>query len=480
MLLWSEWTIFYNCGNKTVYFGNNVNERQEFEVEMKKFTKIFICLMLCLFSVVMVACDGRTPEEKAFTYPSRSDVVSSNGGMAVRKGDYIYFVNGYMTISDTDHVQNGSLTHGSLMLMRLDEYGNVVTDEDGLLKDEYYITMSDRLCGYEATGLYIFGDYLYFTSPSQENTYDRDGNYEWAKDRVEFYRIKLDKTSGVERLFKSTVANTSLQYKYYDNGSDLYILINEKGTSLENDNKSDVLYRVKASNKAIDEVATGVSNLNMSDNGENVFYTKVENNVSKLYKYNVFTDGEVHFDTPTSETFKALKLVSEDYVYITDENDELYRRSLINPNGSWEELGDYVGHYDKMLIIPHSDEIMTIKGNKVSVINGESRQMIDSDASKINFIGFTNGGMVYYDDSNNIKIMDCETLEISTIITLGSKPTEMFDIAEDDTYMYFFMKQGANEYLYRVEVAFGESSEAEMLGVYIGDDAPVVEDSEEE
>ena len=53
---------------------------------MKKFYKILVCLLLCVFSLGFVACgdDERTPEEKAFTYPASGDAVYGNGGLAVQ------------------------------------------------------------------------------------------------------------------------------------------------------------------------------------------------------------------------------------------------------------------------------------------------------------------------------------------------------------------------------------------------------------
>ena len=125
---------------------------------MKRFTKILICLMLFVVGFAFVACDNRTTKEKNFVYPSRNDQVIGNGGLAVKKGNYLYFVNGFRSVDDISN-KKASYTVGSLLLMKLGENGEVVTDEDGLLKDEYYITMSSALCGYEATNLFIFGDY---------------------------------------------------------------------------------------------------------------------------------------------------------------------------------------------------------------------------------------------------------------------------------------------------------------------------------
>ena len=147
--------------------------------------------MLCVFGLGLVACDKRTEKEKAFTYPKSSDYVYGNGGLAVRKGGYVYFVNGYKQVSNLENSnKNDKYTVGALMLMKLGENGELVTDEDGLVKDDYYISMSNKLCGYEATNLYIHGDYLYFVSPILEN---ETGDEVWAKERVMFNRIKLDK-----------------------------------------------------------------------------------------------------------------------------------------------------------------------------------------------------------------------------------------------------------------------------------------------
>ena len=62
---------------------------------MKKFTKILICLFLCVMSVCLVACNSGSDKDKNFNYPPASGAVSGNGGLAVRKGNCLYFVNGY-------------------------------------------------------------------------------------------------------------------------------------------------------------------------------------------------------------------------------------------------------------------------------------------------------------------------------------------------------------------------------------------------
>ena len=180
--------------------------------------------MLCVVSFGLVACDNRTSKEKNFDYPSKNADVVGNGGLAVQKGNYIYFVNGFQSVDDIKK-KDASYTVGSLLLMKLGENGEVVTDEDGLLKDEYYITMSSALCGYEVTNLYVFGDYLYFVTPCLEN---ESGDKTWAKERVIFNRIKLDKAGKVEQVYETGVKYDQLEYEFYESNNNLYILAWEK------------------------------------------------------------------------------------------------------------------------------------------------------------------------------------------------------------------------------------------------------------
>ena len=172
---------------------------------MKKFTRILICLILCVFTIGLAACGDN---QDNFTYPTASMQTYGNGGLSVQKGDYLYFVNGYQS-ADNMTEKNASYHVGALMIVKLDENGNLVLNDEGLLGDDYYRVMSDKLCGFEATGLYIFGDYLYFTSPCQENEAGTDGK--WPKARVDFYRIRFDNSGSVERLYTSGVENENLQ-----------------------------------------------------------------------------------------------------------------------------------------------------------------------------------------------------------------------------------------------------------------------------
>ena len=251
-------------------------------LKLKNFIKIFVCLILCLFAFCLSAC-GKGSNDN-YVYPTSSAETSGNGGLTVRKGDYIYFVNGYQSSEDMED-KNDSYTLGALMIAKLDNNGDVILNEDDLLDDEYYRTMSDKLCGFEATGLYIFGDYLYFTSPCQEN---ESGDEVWAKNRVDFYRIRLNKSGDVERLYQTEVEHSNLEYEYYYDNSKVYLLVYEKETNLDHSDISNRLLRIDANSKDVKTIATDVSSVVMPDSSneyisnayEKIFYVKddTENN----------------------------------------------------------------------------------------------------------------------------------------------------------------------------------------------------------
>ena len=135
---------------------------------MKNFSRIVICLLLCVFGFSLAACDARTPKEKAFTYPNATDTIVGNGGLAVQKGSYIYFVNGFKNITSDEVTQNASYMHSSLMLTKLDG-GELVLDDAGSINDNNFIIISSKLAGFNCTDLFIAGDYLYFVTQAQGN-----------------------------------------------------------------------------------------------------------------------------------------------------------------------------------------------------------------------------------------------------------------------------------------------------------------------
>lgn len=459
---------------------------------MKKFAKLLVCLILCVFGLGLVACgDNRTEKEKAFTYPNVGDDVLSNGGMAVKKGNYIYFVNGYQSAKDMT-TQNASYNLGSLLLMKLDSNGEVVTDEKGLLKDEYFITMSDKLCGFEATNLFIYGEYLYFTSPCQDNEGGESAantNKKWARDRVDFYRIKLDKKGGVERIYTSEIQYDKIEFKYYSANGNVYIVIYENGTNMDDSSKEKRLVRINCQDKSVAEIATNVSSVVFDDEFNKICFVKTEGSASKLKFYNV-ADNQTK-EISSSSSSLTVKLVGRDYVYVsyTNSGTELAKYE-IKENASAYVMCEDISKLDELLISSDGDQVIGIRGNKIKFLSGnaqypylEEKEIVDESATKINVVGLTNGSIVYYDNDGNVKVVSYTVAgEIKTIATIAelkdSEEKVEFDVALDDEYVYFNKKVGNNSYLHRLNIS-AEGGEAEMIGNYLLGDVPKAEESDE-
>lgn len=449
---------------------------------MKKITKFLLCLMLCVMGTVLFACDPRTPEEKAFTYPTSTDAVIGNDGLAVQKGDYIYFVNGYQDSSDMVK-KDDNYKLGALLLTKL-KNGDVVVDENDMIEDDYYITMSSKLCGFEATSLKIIGDYLYFTSPCQ-----LDANEEWAKDRVDFYRIKLDKTSSVEKIYQSSVNNDKIEFEYYENNGNVYLLVYEKEASLDRvDDEEAKLYNVLVRvvvGGSTDVVAEDVNSVVLDANYDEIYLTvnkdgnmdtTGEESDFKVHKYNV-TGLELGDDLVTYDDTAEIKFVGEDYVYMKHDN-AMYRADKDATNFEFVRMFGNYDSYTEIKMIPDSDILVCVTENVIEFYeNGvlDLNAITDVDTDKITIIGFTNGSVVYYDKEYKVKVVSYANRAnnnnpIKTIVTLDEESLKTVDLDVD--YMYFYKKVNENKYLHRVAIInnFGETES--LFGVLIEEDIP--------
>ena len=470
-------------------------EMKSLNLKLKNFIKIFVCLILCIFAFCLSAC-GKDSNDN-YVYPTSSDETFGNGGLAVQKGDYIYFVNGYQSSEDMES-QNASYTLGALMIAKLDSNGNLILNEDDLLDDEYYRTMSDKLCGFEATGLYIFGDYLYFTSPCQEN---ESGDEVWAKNRVDFYRIRLNKSGDVERLYQTEVEHSNLEYEYYYNNLNVYLLVYEKETNLDHSDISNRLLRIDANSKDVTTVATDVgsvvmpslSNEYISNSYEKIFYVEQDSddNSYSLKQYNIVSNASSSY--MTSSTAITATFVTNNYVYITDNANSrniMMRSNFIDESG-FERSGPIdTSLYSSLNMTPEGNCIVAVTDNTIEFfINGDTspaiRTVVDEDeeVTDLNIIGFANGNIFYYDNNNAIKMVSYANLiagsesEIKTLATITDLSEEYyFDL--DNEYLYFYKTVGSNNYLHRLIVNNNYGETEEMLGVYLEDDIPEPEEED--
>ncbi|MGN0787515.1 MAG: hypothetical protein ACI4L6_00390 [Candidatus Onthoplasma sp.] len=454
---------------------------------MKKFTRILVCCLLCVFSFFIFGCEKQSEKDKNFTYPTSADVTIGNRGLAVQKGNYLYFVNGYKAVSDlTASDQNATNVYGSLMVAKLDENGQIVLDKNNLLKDDHYNTMTEQLCGFNATNLFISGNYLYFTSPSNGNKVTDENKKVWQKELVVFNRIALDKNGGVEKIYETEVTYSNLEFEYFDNAGQCVILVREKGTS---DSK---LFRIVCGSKISVGTSNKISNVtDLKISGDNVFFVqKVESNYV-LKKFDVINNSTIELATKSTEM--KIEAVGEEFVFVSVENDgnnELYKYNYLT-HQEQGLIASAVGSYSQIVVTKYDETLIVVDGNQIlflrqgadqSDLFKEEDTTIDSDATSITILANTNGGVVYYDNNKNIKFVSYSHLDGKTdktapvtLATISDISSSLIDVSDDTGYMYFFKTVGSNKYLFRLDIKNPTAQTEEMIGVYKSSDVPKAE-----
>lgn len=349
----------------------------------------------CLF--VLSGC-------KNATYSYSCADVTNNGGIGAVKDGYYYYITGGTSdraLGKDDWSRTG------IYKVQLDESGNISGEPQ-----EVYST----LAGFKGGSLAIFGDYIYFTMPSQQSS----SSATILTDRTSFCRVKIDGSNF--NVIYSTQTSDTLTYAYYRvSETELYIACKE----------GNKLYTVNASLKnpkpiVVTENASSVVFSETNGMGEfanaYIFYTEepAKNFVTQL-GHNVYkiAPGQQEGELLSSGKDITILKVCADYLYYLD-GETIYRTKAVGGLSS-SEVVSYV-KYDKYLFLNDggmvfidttSSETWYINWNGG---NMESRCLIGSTSYTLLF---ENGGYVYakYTDNKIYKISLTETRQTPKAVT---------------------------------------------------------------
>ena len=173
----------------------------------KTIVKILTCIVcLCLLVTTLFACAGNGAGSWTATKMNNWGAVKtpSLGGFTAETDNYIYFVGG-STASSSDNTY-GKPVKGALM----------VADKTDLSKTEVAVPKLFGATDYKA-GLYIFGDYVYYGTPSTDKK--PDGTV--ANTEMMFRRAKLDGSSD-ELLLKT--GSLAYEHRIVESDGQVYIV----------------------------------------------------------------------------------------------------------------------------------------------------------------------------------------------------------------------------------------------------------------
>ncbi len=187
----------------------------------KKIISVIAAAALSFSALSLAACADKDYKGEALTAGYQSDAtVASNGGFLVEKGNYVYFINGQE--SNTADNTYGDVVKGALMRLSKTELAAGNYSKAQIVVPSLFVT------GSYASGIYIYGDYVYYATPTADN--DNQGNV--ANSSLDFKRAKLDGSEapmGGKNNYFFRLTDNSVTYRYVQVGGTVYCMYEESG-----------------------------------------------------------------------------------------------------------------------------------------------------------------------------------------------------------------------------------------------------------
>ena len=430
---------------------------------MKKFLLMVLTIFLST-TLILSGCGNKGLKDN----PKTSDPVTSNGGMAVVKGDYLYYVNGFKSYQnlekDKDNVW-GKQVFGAIYRVKMNN--NAIShDKDGFLtKSEVVVP---QIVGTENACFYIFGDYIYYATPNMQK--DEYGNLLNARSNI--CRVNINGTNN-KVLYTTDQTLTSTNWTMYELDNTVYIVMldGSKIVSINaNAKKPTTTTLVKNATSAglikTDKYIPSDKIANKTLDGINnyVYYTRAITEDDKLSGIN----GNILARVKLGDTNEEIVASNGNTYSIVDaKNNSLYYNRTRN-GSSISTLCRYELSADKTFndaketellnatysnsIIVNQDtsayignEIVTIDSsnriNLVTVVNSDKNvKNVYTSSTTISSIGLY-GTTLFFTENGKIKYVDvkAENPEVKEVVT---------DDKTIKTENVFFDYDGRNAYFY--------------------------------
>lgn len=460
---------------------------------MNKKIVILVVFLLAL-TIGLTACNNKQYKQDAVTGMELDAPVTGNGGLVVKQGKHIYYINAY-TGADADNTF-GKQTKTSLMRAEL--------DADGKLVEGSQIVMVPKniYSGSTQSGIYIYNNYLYYATPNVDK--DKSGNINTVY--LDFYRTSIDRTV-TELVY--TVKGRSADFRF--SGGNIIVMADGVVSRIDLNKKNAKKIQDKKNFVTVMERASGFMPL-LADNefGNYALVLQSLSTDDSWKKYNMLyaVDGGGNakeiisggvFDSP--QTLAVLDYVVESdgltlYYTKTDSNSKKTLCCYKFANTSFEFdktkekqlVREYSGtlvkglSYDDGAIVSSSSNPYLVKVTAESIGNPE----IINDKKAVT-VKFVKDGYVYYTATSNAATLyrfklDPVLNESGNDTRIEEKVCDMtlstawigMDILGDYAY-YLDSKTG---YTFRVKLAEGQT--AELIGLMTPEDKENYEKEQEE
>ncbi len=467
---------------------------------MKKFFKVIMAVLVC--SVCLLTACGPTG---LGNNPAEDLVAIGNGGMAVVKGEYLYFVNGYQDYEEYTDVKNdnkfGTVTRSGIYRTKLVD-GKVQRDENGFLVEAECVV--PQCVGYEYGGFYIVGNYIYYLTPHMENARVEGGEKELKNMWADVCRINIDGTNQ-KRLAYTTSDDGVAKWAVYTIDNKAYIVLHDGSNIISVDGDSGEVVTmaegVTSTAFAMKENYTYKTD-NLSDSEKYIYYTRE-------YKEGETESGKAGNKLCRVEIGKVEEEVvavglgqgagynydiiaaENGYVYYTKVVDntsvtyakEVYRKK-ISDNASEEFV---CGGYNSYIVIKNNSSTSTANNiiavdsnNYIFLVSNGVEKLLYKESAAVTLLGEDNGNVYYVVSSKiytlNYAINDAEPVLISN----SDKTYKLNDAKYVDldgrrlfVYAQYSGEDGTNNYYLNIIDSHDMNAESAFVGYFEEGETPV-------
>ncbi len=353
----------------------------------KKLLSIISCLIM--FTCILAGCGG--PKLKGG--PSSSDTIYGNGGVAVRKGDYLYFANGYSTRKVSENGNKyGKEKLSAIYRVKLNEQGLVNTDEDGNPVGAQ--RLAGQIAGFKDSGIYIFGDYIYYATPKTLKVKSDVGTEELLEGLLSFERVKLD-GSDHDTIYSISTLGDDLDYSFAQVGKNVCL------TVLNNKTLRTVLVDINGGKPTKKTLATNVTDVAFPQVEDIAKGYKVSEVDSYVYYVKTATVAKDGYD---GKKLAKRKLTGSKAEVTIEDNTAVSLEAVKNSRIYYKENSLLYSTIDFENATQYSHQDLTNY-----IINQDS---FDTD---MGIIAVVNNSLVYYRDVNFYKVL--LTVDSETTIT---------------------------------------------------------------
>lgn len=338
----------------------------------KKLLSLIICVLLVsVMTLTLVACNENYKQD-AIETDLTDKTVESNGGLAVRVGKYLYFINGYADATGENDF--GEAVKGAIMRVELENGAPKANTLKTIVPKNVYNTNTK-------VGLTVAGDYIYYTSPSIEK--DDSGNAKTAN--MWIMRTKLDGT-GTQVLVK--LSDYTTNFRIAGN----YLVYQDAEYSLHAIDLNSKKLKDEVVKEKISSAMLEYSYANALPGG--VFFTQTAENKTEMHnEIWVFAngttkkviDGRYSYDASTLAHKNGYNLSVVDVQIIGGKTRLIYTKTDSGANTT--SKGDYYYDFDDSYAFNPANEVRMTSGvNYTAYKFFDGNNVLASDSDSIDYL----------------------------------------------------------------------------------------------